>query len=759
MRERQGAEVAIASAVGRFLFAIILLACAACDPCAHTPFWVDADGDGFGDPDKVFRGCEAVRGPVAEVAGDCDDGDPLINPDALEACDGVDHDCDGEPDDRPLATFYRDVDRDGHGRTNDTMTACFAPEGYVASGDDCNDNSAAISPSAMEDCAPTDRDCDGMSDESPVDAVSYFFDGDGDGEGTYASRVVACFLPSEDHVRSFGDCDDADPLRASAFAERRYTGVDEDCDTETLDDDIDGDGLLFDVDCDDSDATAGLGTPRTPYFMEDGIAAGLTKPSAVSGAWQTECQDAVHAAGAAVGDFDGDGDLDLFLARIGARSELLANDGSGHFTDVSEARGVIAEGDYGAAVFFDLGGDGDLDLYVAAVGNDRGLLFVQAGDGTFAEEAIARGADLPVPAGECALHHAISAADIEADGDIDLLVPSWHPTSPRTAVLLDDGTGHFTRGESMLGLAASGRQAFVMRHADVTGDGRPDVPLVSDFETSGLFVGQANGTFVENTAAGVGTDENGMGTDLADYDADGDLDWFVSSIFATPATCARLGFGCTGNRLYRNDGAGTFTDVTDTAGVRRGGWGWGAAFFDADDDGVLDLGHTNGFTPVDYQFDATRLFMGTGTGTFQERACDHGLRAYGQGRAFIPFDADRDGDLDILITEHGSRPLFFRNPGTPGRSSLTLLLSDQVTTNRNGVGATIWLRRTALGSRVRREITASSTYAGTGPAEAHFGLGNHVGNVAEIEIVWPDGAHSMHLDVAPSHRLVITRTP
>ena len=117
-------------------------------------------------------------------------------------------------------------------------------------------------------------------------------------------------------------------------------------------------------------------------------------------------------------------------------------------------------------------------------------------------------------------------------------------------------------------------------------------------------------------------DKNGMGGTVADYDRDGDLDWFVSSIHTLERDDDDVGSD-TGNRLYRNmDGLGNFEDATDEANVRNGDWGWGSCFADFDNDGHLDLFHTNGYPDVDerYADDPSRLFMSNGDGSFSERA-------------------------------------------------------------------------------------------------------------------------------------------
>src|SRR5690606_25412164 len=155
-------------------------------------------------------------------------------------------------------------------------------------------------------------------------------------------------------------------------------------------------------------------------------------------------------------------------------------------------------------------------------------------------------------------------------------------------------------------------------------------------------------------AAGVGTDEHGMGGVTADLDGDGLLDLFVTSIWAEGSPRG------TGNRLYRNLGDRAFADVTDAAGVREGDWGWGTSAFDFDNDGDLDLVMTNGAGPDDdpfaagelgtddlshYANDPPRLWRNEGGAVFTEIAAAAGIVDEGIGYGLLTFDFDDDGDL------------------------------------------------------------------------------------------------------------------
>ena len=129
------------------------------------------------------------------------------------------------------------------------------------------------------------------------------------------------------------------------------------------------------------------------------------------------------------------------------------------------------------------------------------------------------------------------------------------------------------------------------------------------------------------------------------------MDWFVTSIYNLDVDQGTY----FGNRLYRNWGSGTFEDVTDVAGVADGGWGWATCFADFDNDGHLDLFHVNGwirYRGKNFTTDQVRFFHAQGDGTFRERATEVGLEDTGQGRGLACFDAERDGDIDIVITNN-----------------------------------------------------------------------------------------------------------
>jgi hypothetical protein len=442
------------------------------------------------------------------------------------------------------------------------------------------------------------------------------------------------------------------------------------------------------------------------------------------------------SGGVAAGDYDGDGWVDLFAVAgdVGA-DRLFRNQGDGRFVEVGVEAGVSQSGRRSSGpTFADYDGDGCLDLFVGAVDNVEPALFRNRCDGSFEAQAGMFPASPYVSS---------TFGDYDGDGDLDLLVSRWGivPAVHQVDYLWRNEGGTFSgvTSEAQLRFRTQVMNRLEIEwtlspnFADINNDGLQDVLLASDFGTSQVFLNNGNGTFTDVTDAAI-TDENGMGTAIADYDADGDLDWFVTSIFdsggiPTPS------WGTTGNRLYRNRGDGTFDDVTETAGVRDGNWGWATCFADFDNDGSLDLFHVNGW-PLSGLFSdkPARLFMSNGDGTFREQAEVAGIADRGFGVGIACFDYDRDGDVDVFIANNDGPARLFRNENGNEGSFLQVRLRGR-SPNTQGIGARIYA--TSDSRTQMQELRAGTNYVSQDPAEAHFGLGAAI-TIDEIRVVWPD---------------------
>ncbi len=231
-------------------------------------WYVDADGDGYGSAATSQTACDQPTGYAASD-DDCNDSDGAIHPAATEVCNSLDDDCNGTVDGADATdafTWYVDLDGDGHGSSILTEIACSAPNGFVASSDDCDDLDAQVSPSAAEICDPsdTDEDCNGVADDNDTGATglySFYTDADGDGYGDVSTATTSCNMPSNT-VADGTDCNDGDPAISPAATDTWYDGVDSDCDGAS-DYDADGDGIDSDeysgADCNDTDASINTG--------------------------------------------------------------------------------------------------------------------------------------------------------------------------------------------------------------------------------------------------------------------------------------------------------------------------------------------------------------------------------------------------------------------------------------------------------------------------------------------------------------------
>ncbi|RME93435.1 MAG: CRTAC1 family protein [Candidatus Hydrogenedentota bacterium] len=464
------------------------------------------------------------------------------------------------------------------------------------------------------------------------------------------------------------------------------------------------------------------------------------------------------AGGLAAGDVDNDGDIDLFL--VGGKNgtnHLLLNDGSGNFLDQTSAYGLSSSNrsDSGPA-FIDFDGDGDLDLIVGNIGEKSvDTIRVYRNDGTsFTDITTSAGISYPVgncPSTEsdCIDTYNVSVGDINNDGFLDVYTGHWNrPTTTfyQKGFFLwkNNGNSTFTDVTATYGLSSE-LLTFTAAFADLDGNLYKDLILANDFNNQKVYLNNGSTPLTDSGLSFPGW--NAMGVAAGDIDNDGDLDWMFTHIY-DPDTNSKY----MGNRLWRNNGSNSFTDISASAGIANGSWGWGICFADFDNDTDLDIFHVNGMVSPSYN-DASVLFINDGTGVFTEKANEVGIQDNGQGRGVVCFDADRDGDIDIVVFNNNGPYRFYRNISTGNHNWLTVKLRYPASKNRFGIGAKIILQ--IEGKSFRRDITADNHYAGQNPPEAHFGLGLLSGT-ATISITWPDGTTSSHSGINLNQTITIT---
>ena len=526
----------------------------------------------------------------------------------------------------------------------------------------------------------------------------------------------------------------------------------------------------------------GGASPVEVRFVEVGLEAGLDYVQAelgtvvgCEGLLPTKCPfTSTHmTGGAAAADVDDDGLVDVYVTRLLDPGILYRNRGDGTFEDVTREVGLDVDPGSNGAAFVDVDGDGDLDLYLTNVLRRRFALYINDA-GHFEEQAAQRGAD----AATDFRHHGfgIAAGDYDLDGWVDLHTTEWVQVPPNVEVpnharlLRNRGAsapGFFedvtvAAGVELTEGVRGTHTSFASSFADLDDDGLTELLVVADFFGSRLYWSDGDGLFIEGALfSGVATEQNGMGSALGDYDGDGDLDWFVSAIFDPDYRCdgVSCGWGASGNRLYENLGDRQFADVTDRAGVRDGGWGWGTAFFDYDNDGALDLVLANG---VDFpnpeaelfRHDVTRLWHNRGDGSFDDVAAEVGMDDQGDGHGLVVLDYDADGDEDVLIAQHEGRALLYRNDGGNARAWLRVKLVGK-RGNRDGLGARVSVRRRVGERPFVRTLVGGSQYLGQSEAVLQFGLGGFEDSLAEVEVRWPSGERTLLEDVTPRQLLVV----
>ena len=369
-----------------------------------------------------------------------------------------------------------------------------------------------------------------------------------------------------------------------------------------------------------------------------------------------------------------------------------------------------------------------------------------------------------------------SFGDLDQDGDLDAVMAFWRtyksvrqpqiwtnsgyrqmqPAASQVPelrdsygpVTLNDGLIHQKHEAPVFG---GDDFTFTPNFADVNQDGLSDILMTADFFTTQLW--KNTGTKLQDV-----TDIReihgsfGMGVAIADFDNDGDLDWFESSIFSLSQSSSY-----TGNRLYQNQGEYRFRNITEDSGLRKGGWGWGSCAADFNNDGLLDIFHATGYGNVpetatypnpsyktlatqvlnnhrEFQQSRARLFINLGKMRFKEQAVQAGINKAIDGRGISCFDYQQDGDIDIVVSNWEGPPDLFENSNPQGNHWLSVRLVGP-SGNTEALGAKIRLY-TQNGMQFR-EVRFENNFVSTNPRQQHFGL-RKINKVDRLEIDWPE---------------------
>ena len=489
-----------------------------------------------------------------------------------------------------------------------------------------------------------------------------------------------------------------------------------------------------------SDQTAGTGTTFTTFVWGD----------VLFGA---------HYPGGAVGDFNRDGWPDLFfLGGGGTEDALFINNQDGTFTDEAVAWGVFVEHRGKGITVGDFNNDGWQDVYITSGGDMSGsdrigqhILYKNNGNGTFTNIATSAGVNWTSDTYRTTITP--SFGDYDLDGDLDLFVATWHSMNGNDGNRLfrNNGDETFTDVTVASGISG-GYRGFAARFADMNGDRYPELLIAADFDTSQYFINDGDGTFTNGTVgSGTALDSNGMGTTVADFNHDGLLDWYVTSIYRDNP------FTNNGNFLYVNQGSDTYVDLPEEDGAKDGGWGWGTEAVDYDNDGDIDIAATNAGgdqAAPEWQFETTKLFRNNGDMTFTEEGLAIGLDHTGDGRGLFTLDYNRDGKMDIVITSNSEPTYLFRNDLSGSNINYIQLVFD-TSMNPNLAPDGFGTRVTAVsaGGTQYHYLAGGATYVSQSELMLHIGLGADTS--VDLTVDWADGSQSVLNAQAANQRLTV----
>jgi hypothetical protein len=420
----------------------------------------------------------------------------------------------------------------------------------------------------------------------------------------------------------------------------------------------------------------------------------------------------------ATGDFDADGHVDLYVTNFGS-NQLWRNNGDGTFSDVTLAAGADDPRWSTSAAFLDFDGDGRLDLYVCNYVDFRLANHKECVNVTGAEDYCAPGSYSPVP----------------------------------DRLLRNRGDGTFENASLSSHIAVEKGAGLGVVPADFDLDGDIDIYVANDQMANHYWINQGDGTFRNDALiAGVavnatGSPEASMGIDAGDFDADGDLDLFMTHLRGET------------NTLYVNDGAGMFTDRTVESGLApdsKPRTGFGTSWFDLNNDGWLDILIANGaVTALENARDGdvsqpyrelNQLFLNLGSGRFVEVGADAGevfaLAEISRGAAFG--DLDNDGDVDVVLTtNNGPARLLVNRLGERAHWVGIRLRHGEPPTDAVDarVGVSVAGRPTLW-----RRVSSASSYCSANDSRVIVGLGDAT-TIESVRVEWPGGDVERWTDV------------
>ncbi len=459
--------------------------------------------------------------------------------------------------------------------------------------------------------------------------------------------------------------------------------------------------------------------------------------------------------GGAIGDFNGDSYPDVFtLGGSHGVDRLFINQGDGTFVENAAGWGVAATHAGSGAAAADFDGDGDVDIYVCSLGFTPALagnanrLYQNNGDGTFTDIAQSAGVkDTLLPGRTQGDSFSPCWGDYDLDGDLDLAVAGWYGSN---RLFQNDGDGTFTDVTAIIATDMSLVRGFTPTFQDINGDRYPELLWVADFYTSRLLINNGGASFTDVTVgAGVGLDSNGMGSTVGDFDGDGLMDWYASS------RINQDGSSGSGNMLYINDGDETFTESSVAAGVNRGDWGWGTEAADFNHDGLLDLVATNGWDGSYFSVDPTRLFLNLGDQTFDDATQACLLEHTGQGRGLAILDAERDGDMDVVVFCNNEAIGYFENQLVGPDANWIKIMLD--TSNRSDIAPHGYGTRVDLtinGITQTRYMDGGSSYLANSELVVHAGLGS-AAQIDQIVVTWATGETTTLTDIPGNQHLIV----